>query len=61
MFVIVFYFLVFLMFFTQLKLQSRIALLMTSMTLGRGKDTRHARATVRVGIGLAKRRMASKR
>ena len=38
-----------------------MALFTASMALWRGKDIRHARATVRVGIGLEKRRMASKR
>lgn len=55
------YYLLFLIFLTQLKLQLCIASLMASITFGRGKDTRHARATVRVGMGLAKRRMESNR
>lgn len=51
----------FLTYFTQLKLQSRTAVLITSITLGRGKETRHASATVRVGIGLLKRRIDNNR
>ena len=51
----------FLMFFTQLKLQSYTACLIASTALGRGKEARQANATVRVGTGLLKRRMANKR
>ena len=56
-----FYIYVYLMCLTQLKLQSRTALLMTSITLFRVKETRQANAIVRVGIGLLKRRITSRR
>jgi hypothetical protein len=47
--------------FTQLRLQLATASRITSMTLGLENETRQARATVRLGAGGVKRRIASSR